>query len=196
MSEPTLPPVNMSLEDLGLPPRSLNALVDGGISRVGDLLTLTRAHLLRIPNFGRRALGEVETALETLGLRLAPLPHEVSILARYAPGAPTAPAPADAPEPAKPYVVVRTFALGEFVVELNRLAGAGYRCVSAGPQGTMWWAVMELKEPPIRVGAVAPPVEVQFSVPPRRRRALTLQKDGGSVKVSVRPRRRRAPAPP
>jgi hypothetical protein len=156
MSEPTVPPVNMSLEDLGLPPRSLNALVDGGILRVGDLVERTRADLLRIPNFGRRALGEVETALERLDLCLAPLPHEASILARYAPGAPTAP---EASETAKPYVVVRTFAIPEFVVELNRLAGAGYRCVSAGPQGTMWWAVMELREHPIRARAIRLPVD-------------------------------------
>jgi hypothetical protein len=55
------------------------------------------------------------------------------------------------PEPAKPlpYVGVTAVTIGELIAALNGYATAGYRCVSTGYNGTIWWALIELNEPPI-----------------------------------------------
>jgi len=56
------------LGDLGLNARGLNALRDQGFKTTDDLLRCGPQQMLRIPNFGRKALKEVREALEAHGL--------------------------------------------------------------------------------------------------------------------------------
>jgi DNA-directed RNA polymerase alpha subunit len=55
---------------LNLSTRASNALRVAGVVAVGDLVQQTEQELLKLPNFGRRSLGEVEAALAKLQLRL------------------------------------------------------------------------------------------------------------------------------
>lgn len=57
-----------SLEDISV--RANNALRSQYTVYVGQLVRYTRADLLRIPNFGKKSLSEVEEALKSMGLRL------------------------------------------------------------------------------------------------------------------------------
>jgi Bacterial RNA polymerase, alpha chain C terminal domain len=66
----TRPPLDVRIADLDLSTRTLNALRNDGIDRVGDLVERTKKDLLYIPNFGKRCLGEVEAALALLHLHL------------------------------------------------------------------------------------------------------------------------------
>jgi predicted DNA-binding transcriptional regulator AlpA len=57
-------------DELDLSVRASNALRNENIIVVGDLVERTQKDLLKIPNFGRVSLGEVESALAKLHLHL------------------------------------------------------------------------------------------------------------------------------
>lgn len=59
------------IEILGFSPRTLNALINGGIGSVEQLSRCTESKLTNLRGFGRKALGEVAAALETKGLKLS-----------------------------------------------------------------------------------------------------------------------------
>lgn len=61
----------VGVEEMGLSVRAINCLRNEGLDTVGDILSKTRADLLRIPNFGRGSLDEVERYLNAQDLRLA-----------------------------------------------------------------------------------------------------------------------------
>jgi DNA-directed RNA polymerase subunit alpha len=56
------------IEELELSVRAHNCLVSAGIKRVIDLVNLSRDEALKIKNFGRKSLEEVEESLKPLGL--------------------------------------------------------------------------------------------------------------------------------
>jgi DNA-directed RNA polymerase subunit alpha len=58
------------IEILGLTPRSLNALINGGIGSIEQLLKCSEAKLNNLRGFGKKALTEVREALESRGLQL------------------------------------------------------------------------------------------------------------------------------
>ncbi|OFX00506.1 MAG: hypothetical protein A3E78_09700 [Alphaproteobacteria bacterium RIFCSPHIGHO2_12_FULL_63_12] len=53
----------ISLNDLSMPVRALNAFTHVGIKTIADLAATTSSDLMRIPNFGRKSLKEVAGAL-------------------------------------------------------------------------------------------------------------------------------------
>lgn len=59
------------IEELALEVRTYNVLKRHRVDTIDQLLALTRAELLSMPNFGRFALDDVETKLMGLGLNLA-----------------------------------------------------------------------------------------------------------------------------
>ena len=59
------------IEILGFSPRTLNALINGGIGSVEQLSKCTESKLTNLRGFGKKALGEVEAALATKNLSLA-----------------------------------------------------------------------------------------------------------------------------
>lgn len=59
-----------SLDVLELTSRAWNCLRAGEITTIGQLLATSRKDLLRMPNFGRKSLREVEAQLILHGLRL------------------------------------------------------------------------------------------------------------------------------
>ncbi len=59
------------IEILGFSPRTLNALINGGIGSVEQLSRCTESKLTNLRGFGKKALTEVATALETRNLSLA-----------------------------------------------------------------------------------------------------------------------------
>ncbi len=59
-----------SINTLKLEARARNCLVTGNIRTIRDLVTLTEAELLQIPNLGRRSLNEIKEALASRGLQL------------------------------------------------------------------------------------------------------------------------------
>jgi DNA-directed RNA polymerase subunit alpha len=59
------------IEILGFSPRTLNALINGGIGSVEQLSRCTESKLTNLRGFGRKALGEVAIALEGRGLKLS-----------------------------------------------------------------------------------------------------------------------------
>jgi DNA-directed RNA polymerase subunit alpha len=56
------------IEELELSVRAHNCLISAGIKRVIDLVNLSRDEALKIKNFGRKSLEEVEEGLKPLGL--------------------------------------------------------------------------------------------------------------------------------
>lgn len=60
------------IEDLGLGARSYNGLRRAGVSTLSDLLALSLAEIKAIPNFGKKSVDEVLTALGERDLELAP----------------------------------------------------------------------------------------------------------------------------
>lgn len=58
------------IEILGFSPRTLNALINGGIGSVEQLSKCTESKLTNLRGFGKKALGEVATALATKNLTL------------------------------------------------------------------------------------------------------------------------------
>ncbi len=59
------------IEILGFSPRTLNALINGGIGSIEQLSKCTESKLSNLRGFGKKALTEVANALETKGLKLA-----------------------------------------------------------------------------------------------------------------------------
>jgi len=60
----------LSVEELALPTRIVNALIRGGYETVADLLAAEREDLLQVKNLGAKSLEEVETALKEKGVKL------------------------------------------------------------------------------------------------------------------------------
>lgn len=58
------------IEILGLSPRTLNALINGGIGSIEQLAKCTESKLNNLRGFGKKALTEVEDALKTRGLEI------------------------------------------------------------------------------------------------------------------------------
>jgi len=56
------------IEILGLSPRTLNALINGGIGSIEELTHSSEARLSNLRGFGKKALTEVADALEKRGL--------------------------------------------------------------------------------------------------------------------------------
>ncbi len=59
------------IEILGFSPRTLNALINGGIGSIEQLSKCTESKLSNLRGFGKKALTEVATALEKKGLTLS-----------------------------------------------------------------------------------------------------------------------------
>lgn len=59
------------IEILGLSPRTLNALINGGIGSIEQLVKCTESKLNNLRGFGKKALTEVKDALKNKGLTLA-----------------------------------------------------------------------------------------------------------------------------
>lgn len=59
------------IEILGLSPRTLNALINGGIGSIEQLCKCTESKLNNLRGFGKKALTEVESALEPRSLTLS-----------------------------------------------------------------------------------------------------------------------------
>jgi DNA-directed RNA polymerase subunit alpha len=59
------------IEILGFSPRTLNALINGGIGSIEQLSKSTESKLSNLRGFGKKALTEVKEALEKKGLELA-----------------------------------------------------------------------------------------------------------------------------
>ena len=56
--------------ELQLSVRTADCLRLNNIVRIGDLVRMSEAELLRMPNLGRRSLNEIKEVLVTIGLRL------------------------------------------------------------------------------------------------------------------------------
>lgn len=63
--------IEHGIDELELSVRSDNCLRNAGITTVEQLVTQSSSDLLRIKNFGRKSLIEVEEILASLGLSLA-----------------------------------------------------------------------------------------------------------------------------
>lgn len=59
------------IEILGFSPRTLNALINGGIGSIEQLSKCTESKLSNLRGFGKKALNEVKAALEKKGLKLS-----------------------------------------------------------------------------------------------------------------------------
>lgn len=59
------------IEILGLSPRTLNSLINGGIGSIEQLVKCTESKLTNLRGFGKKALTEVAAALETRNLKLS-----------------------------------------------------------------------------------------------------------------------------
>ncbi len=60
-----------SIKDLELSIRSENCLLRGGVQTIGDLMSRSRAELLKIRNLGKISLREIEEKLEAFGLQIS-----------------------------------------------------------------------------------------------------------------------------
>lgn len=59
------------IEILNFSPRTLNALINGGIGSIEQLVKCTPSKISNFRGFGKKAMDEVDAALETRGLKLA-----------------------------------------------------------------------------------------------------------------------------
>lgn len=62
--------LKMRIEELDIPTRIVNALANGGIETIGQLLGTPRADLMKIKNLGAKSLGVVEEKLREKGVAL------------------------------------------------------------------------------------------------------------------------------
>jgi len=63
--------LKMRIEELDIPTRIVNALSNGGIETVGQLLSTERANLMKIKNLGAKSLSIVEEKLKEKGVTLS-----------------------------------------------------------------------------------------------------------------------------
>jgi hypothetical protein len=63
-------PPETSIDMLELSPRTRNCLINDDCRTIGDVIKHTKNELLCIPNFGRKALNEIEEQLANNGYRL------------------------------------------------------------------------------------------------------------------------------
>jgi len=63
-------PLDVGVEELEFSVRPLNCFCNEGIHTLRDIITKSEADLLRIPNFGRKSLHEVNELLGLFGLEL------------------------------------------------------------------------------------------------------------------------------
>jgi|APLak6261699311_1056244.scaffolds.fasta_scaffold00140_28 hypothetical protein len=61
-----------SIDVLNVPVRIKNTLKMSNINTVGALVGMTKVELLRVPNFNRRSLADLELVLDSFGLTIAP----------------------------------------------------------------------------------------------------------------------------
>lgn len=71
-NDPTQELLSMRLEDLELPSRAYNCLVQEGIRTVGELISKTEKELLKLRNMGAQTLKQVKERLASFSLSLAP----------------------------------------------------------------------------------------------------------------------------
>ena len=62
--------LKMRIEELDIPTRIVNALGNGGIETIEQLLTTPRSALIKIKNLGSKSLGVVEEKLKEKGITL------------------------------------------------------------------------------------------------------------------------------
>jgi DNA-directed RNA polymerase subunit alpha len=62
--------LKMRIEELDIPTRIVNALANGGIETIGQLLGTQRADLMKVKNLGAKSLGIVEEKLREKGVSL------------------------------------------------------------------------------------------------------------------------------
>ena len=62
--------LKMRIEELDIPTRIVNALGNGGIETIGQLLGTVRAELMKIKNLGAKSLALVEEKLKEKGVAL------------------------------------------------------------------------------------------------------------------------------
>lgn len=77
---------DLTLDQLGLSMRTLNALRRGGITSVGALLAKSKEELLDLRNFGQKSWDEVQESLSKLGLMEKPAPEVKEEAAEVAKG--------------------------------------------------------------------------------------------------------------
>jgi len=65
-------PSKLKLDELGLPPRIVSALEEGGVKTVGGLVRKTPSALKELDGVGEKAVTEIAEALDQLGLELKP----------------------------------------------------------------------------------------------------------------------------
>jgi hypothetical protein len=58
-----------NVDELELSVRSYRCLENYNITYIGDLVQMTEAEMLRMPNFGRKSLNEIKEVLSSMGLR-------------------------------------------------------------------------------------------------------------------------------
>jgi DNA-directed RNA polymerase subunit alpha len=58
------------IELMGLSPRTLNALINGNIFTIEQLVKCTETKLSSIKGFGKKAMTEIRSALDERGLKL------------------------------------------------------------------------------------------------------------------------------
>ena len=63
--------LSIELDEIELSLRSASALRNAEIFVVGDLIRMSEAELLRVPNFGRKCLAEIKGVLAAMGMGLA-----------------------------------------------------------------------------------------------------------------------------
>ena len=63
--------LKMRIEELDIPTRIVNALANGGIETVGQLLGTPKAELMKLKNLGTKSLSVVEEKLREKGVALS-----------------------------------------------------------------------------------------------------------------------------
>lgn len=60
------------VEELELPARALNCLIQADIQTVGDLISKTEDEIMKTPHLGKKSLSDIKERLESMGLALRP----------------------------------------------------------------------------------------------------------------------------